>query len=508
MNSEFRIMGSNHLSIGKLFLTFLFVLLCSAFAKAQDITTAEYFIDNDPGVGQATILSLNNTGTNLTDQFTINTGNLTIGFHRLYTRVQNANNTWGHYDGFLFYVADTTPVSNPALPDLAAAEYFIDTDPGVGQATAIPLNSNGSAITDTFMVNVGAITPGFHRLYVRVQDANGVWSQYDQFLFYVTDPNDNPPGPLPTIVAAEYFLGTDPGLGNATAVTLTPTGTPDHFMFDIDFSGLPSCSTTPFHLRVQNSDGVWSLYDYDPALQLPDTEASVADNASLTTINEQCEVTSLTAPTATDSCTGMQVTGTSNVSFPITASTTVSWTYDDGNGNITTQDQQIIVQDTDVPDAVAQPITVDLNGAVSISILPTDIDDGSTDNCSTPVLTLSQNTFTAVGTYQITLTATDSAGNFDEDTVTVTVVDSTLGIHDQDISASFEVYPNPTSGDLHVESSQQLERIELYSITGKLLMSINESVDVIDLSKYQSGFYLIKFMDVYGNTAVKRVIKN
>ena len=392
--------------------------------------------------------------------------------------------------------------------NITAAEYFINTDPGVGLATPVTITNTGDNITETFIVNIGALPVGFHRLYTRVQDANGTWSLYDKFLFYVADstPVNNPQ--LPSILAAEYFLGSDPGLGNATAVTLTPTSTADQFMFEIDFSGQPSCGSTPFYLRVQDANGTWSLYDYDPALQLPDMEAPVADNASLTTINEQCEVTTLTAPTATDTCTGQQVTGTTNVSFPITTSTTVIWTYDDGNGNTITQNQQIIVQDTDVPDAVARPRTFDLSGAQRVTIFPGDLDNGSTDNCSTPVLTLSQDFFTAVGTYQVTLTATDAAGNFDEDTVTVTIVDSTLGIDDGDFSASFKIYPNPTSGNLHVESSQQLERIELFSISGKLLMSINETVDVIDLSKYQSGFYLIKLMDVYGNTAVKRVVKN
>ncbi len=483
------------------------MVLCFAFAKAQNITNAEYFIDNDPGVGQANALNLNNSGTNFTDQFTINTSNLSIGFHRLYTRAQRNNGVWGHYDGFLFYVADTSPVTNPALPDITGAEYFIDTDPGVGQGTAIALNSTGSTITDSFTVNIGTLSVGFHRMYIRAQNANGEWSHYDHFLFYVSDPTPVSNPSLPAIVAAEYFLGTDPGVGNATAVTLTPTGIADQFMFDIDFSSQPSCGTTSFYVRVQDANGTWSLYHYDPALQLPDTEAPVTDTATLSDITAQCEVTTLTAPTATDACTTMQVTGSSNVSLPITVSTTVTWTYDDGNGNTITQDQQIIIQDTDAPDAIAQPITVDLNGAASITILPSDLDNGSSDNCSTPILTLSQDTFTAVGTYQVTLTATDAAGNFDEATETVTVIDSTLGIDDQEISATFKIYPNPTSDELRIDASQQLERIELFSIMGKRILRINENVDTIDLSKYQSGFYLIKLKDVDGNTAVKRVIK-
>ncbi len=78
-----------------------------AFAKAQNITAAEYFIDTDPGVGQGTALTINNVGADITDSFTVNIGAQPIGFHRMYVRVQDANSVWSLYDNFLFYVADT-----------------------------------------------------------------------------------------------------------------------------------------------------------------------------------------------------------------------------------------------------------------------------------------------------------------------------------------------------------------------------------------------------------------
>jgi hypothetical protein len=56
--------------------------------------------------------------------------------------------------------------------------------------------------------------------------------------------------------------------------------------------------------------------------------------ANLTDVTAECQVNSLAAPTASN-CLGT-VSGTHNASFPITASTTVTWTYDDGNGNTST----------------------------------------------------------------------------------------------------------------------------------------------------------------------------
>ena len=50
-------------------------------------------------------------------------------------------------------------------------------------------------------------------------------------------------------------------------------------------------------------------------------------------VTAECEVTSITAPTATDNCGGT-ITATTDAIFPITAqgTTVVTWTYDDGNG--------------------------------------------------------------------------------------------------------------------------------------------------------------------------------
>ena len=87
-----------------------------------------------------------------------------------------------------------------------------------------------------------------------------------------------------------------------------------------------------------------------------DVISLAADAASLSDVTGQCQVTSLTAPTATDDCSG-SVTGTHNASLPITSqgTTVVTWTYTDGEGNTTTQTQNVVVNDdtNPVPDAAS-----------------------------------------------------------------------------------------------------------------------------------------------------------
>ena len=68
--------------------------------------------------------------------------------------------------------------------------------------------------------------------------------------------------------------------------------------------------------------------------------------ATLTAVNAQCEVASITAPTATDNCAGT-VVGTTTTIFPITSSTTVVWTFSDGT-NTSTQNQIVNIITVDL----------------------------------------------------------------------------------------------------------------------------------------------------------------
>jgi hypothetical protein len=80
-----------------------------------------------------------------------------------------------------------------------------------------------------------------------------------------------------------------------------------------------------------------------------DSLAPVPDLASLPNVTEECSA-SPAAPTATDNCAGM-ILGVPDVSFPITAqgSNVVIWTFNDGNGNLTTQTQIVVLQDVTAP---------------------------------------------------------------------------------------------------------------------------------------------------------------
>lgn len=86
----------------------------------------------------------------------------------------------------------------------------------------------------------------------------------------------------------------------------------------------------------------------------------------------------------------------------------------------------VTVVDNIPPDAVCKDITVYLDDMGDASILPADVDDGSTDNCGIVDRTLSRDAFGCgdVGTpVVVTLTVEDAAGLTDDCTATVTVLD-------------------------------------------------------------------------------------
>src|SRR5690606_25298103 len=120
----------------------------------------------------------------------------------------------------------------------------------------------------------------------------------------------------------------------------------------------------------------------------------------------QCSGTPL-APTTTDNCAGT-ITGTTSTTFPITAQglTVVTWTFDDGNGNVVTADQNVTVNNTTLPNT---PTLADVTGeCTATATIPT-----TTDNCGASITgtTTDPLTYNTQGSFIITCTFDDGNGN-------------------------------------------------------------------------------------------------
>ncbi|MEM7101728.1 MAG: LamG-like jellyroll fold domain-containing protein, partial [Bacteroidota bacterium] len=108
--------------------------------------------------------------------------------------------------------------------------------------------------------------------------------------------------------------------------------------------------------------------------------------------------------------------------------TTVTWTYTSPQGDMSTCTVEITVGDNEDPVAVCQDITVQMDNNTMVTVSPSQVDGGSTDNCGTPnPWSLSQSTFdcTDVGDNTVTLTVQDDVDNESTCMATITIVDNT-----------------------------------------------------------------------------------
>ena len=108
--------------------------------------------------------------------------------------------------------AALTLTATDTLSGIAAAEWFIGTDPGVGKATAFAVGSGPSPAALSTTINTGTMAEGTATIRVRVKDAAGNWSALSSAtltvtapIFYSTTGIANPPGVAGTADDADIY---------------------------------------------------------------------------------------------------------------------------------------------------------------------------------------------------------------------------------------------------------------------------------------------------------------
>ena len=73
-----------------------------------------------------------------------------------------------------------------------------------------------------------------------------------------------------------------------------------------------------------------------------------------------------------------------------------------------------------------------------------------------------------------------------------------------------DVFPNPTSGQIKVKNDNPIEKIQLYSQDGKLLVDKNHIGTFekqIDISRLNQGIYILKVTDINGTVTSRKIMK-
>lgn len=138
-----------------------------------------------------------------------------------------------------------------------------------------------------------------------------------------------------------------------------------------DFTGQPELYNTLVFMPDIGTTGdgssISTFYLDDIAFDCVPSANPTPDVTTLPVVMGNCQVTSLTAPTATGAC-GNTLVGSHNATLPITTVgiTTVTWTYSDSNGNSITQDQTV---DIDCSVGLIE------NAAVQVALYPNPVHD-------------------------------------------------------------------------------------------------------------------------------------
>jgi hypothetical protein len=170
-----------------------------------------------------------------------------------------------------------------------------------------------------------------------------------------------------------------------------------------------------------------NVTERDVTVTVVDQMAPVPSVASLPVLTGECSVRA-TAPQALDNCAGLLTATTAGpLEYTQQGHYTITWKYNDGNGNVTEQQQQVVVKDetnpviSDVPADLTVAAGANCQAAVSWTA------PKAADNCELVSFTpdVAPGTIFSLGTRKVTYTATDKAGNASNASFLVTVEDKT-----------------------------------------------------------------------------------
>jgi hypothetical protein len=133
-------------------------------------------------------------------------------------------------------------------------------------------------------------------------------------------------------------------------------------------------------------------------------------------------------------------------------------------------------------------------------------------NSSTGTGVNANGTYTANGTYNVTLIVSNACGS---DTLTQAVTVNGIGVAEAALAASFQAYPNPTRGKVALSFSLMYSNaatIEIMDLSGRVVWVESAAVNgtyrkELDLSSYAAGVYLVRVSSEDGVVARRLVVE-
>ncbi len=212
--------------------------------SGSQISAAEWFLDTDPGRGVAHSVIVTPSDS-VNSRFIAPLTGISNGMHSFGFRVKAANGVWSYPINHSFWCEQVSS------RNIVAAEYSIDglVNPGSGTSVGV---SVADSVNTSFNIPLSTFSNGFHSIWFRTRDAAGKWSMPISRYFW----KGNSTTVRPHLTRAEYFLDTDPGIGNANTVSIANADSV-HSNFLISLSSIALGNHSLF-IRTRDENGVWS----------------------------------------------------------------------------------------------------------------------------------------------------------------------------------------------------------------------------------------------------------
>ncbi|MCJ8288285.1 MAG: T9SS type A sorting domain-containing protein [Crocinitomicaceae bacterium] len=274
---------------------------------------------------------------------------------------------------------------------------------------------------------------------------------------------------------------------------------------DVCNGAITGTTATTFPVTTQGTtvvtwtfdDGNGNISTQDQSIILADIATPVADIAILSDFNAICEATP-PAPTGVDACAGV-VTATSTTTFPITTigTTTITWTYDDGNGNTYDQVQDIVVTN------ITATTTATMDGVTLTSDITGDSYQWINCDGNTPIVGATNANYTATANGSYAVIVTDASCVDTSACATVTTVSVNTLIID-----NLKLYPNPTrDGFFNVTFDGVINSITVLDMLGR---EIPVEVDIysgsVNASTLNNGRYMVRIETNKGTKVTEIII--
>jgi PKD repeat protein len=371
-------------------LIFNIIAFAQTTVPPSKIVGAEYFFDQDPGVGKGTNLAFT-AGDSIIFNTSIPVPKLAAGMHILALRFRDYKGHWGLQESRTFLINNTTNT----ISQISGAEYFFNSDPGMGKGTPLSITNGDSTLLNTALLTNG-LPSGFHKLTIRFKDTNGHWGFNESRSFLV----NNVRNVVAQISSAEYFIDKDPGIGMGTAIN---TGVADSVLLTNSIAS--TNLKTGFHVfvtRFRDTKNNWSFNEARTFYVNATTKKVALVTAAEYFFDADPGIgrgKAIPVSTAADSIALNSMVSSAGLSNGVHV---LAMRFKDTNGNWSLNEARQVKICSLVPKAsfsfnINNPVTFTNNSANSLSYL-WQFKDGATDTATNPI-----HKFPTPGNYNVCL---------------------------------------------------------------------------------------------------------